>query len=76
MPTADTTPLNISREERVRLRSLELYKRRGDRPGTPTDDWLCAEKQIRVIFFDAWLLKSISVDTLQAAESSGVRFWY
>jgi hypothetical protein len=47
MPTADTTNHNLSREERVRLRALELYKRRGDRPGTPVDDWLCAEQQIR-----------------------------
>jgi hypothetical protein len=47
MPTADTTKCNLSREERVRLRALELYKRRGDRPGTPIDDWLRAEKQIR-----------------------------
>jgi hypothetical protein len=47
MPTADTTKRNLSHEERVRLRALELYKRRGERPGTPTDDWLRAEKQIR-----------------------------
>ena len=47
MPTTDTTKCNLSREERVRLRALELYKRRGDLPGTPIDDWLRAEKQIR-----------------------------
>lgn len=47
MPTADTTKCNLSREDRVHLRALELYKRRGDRPGTPIDDWLRAEEKIR-----------------------------
>ena len=47
MPTVDTTKHNLSHEERVRLRALELYMRRGDRPSTPMDDWLRAEKQIR-----------------------------
>ena len=47
MPTADTTKCNLSHEERVRLRALEIYKRRGNQPGTPMEDWLRAEKQIR-----------------------------
>ena len=47
MPTADTTKYNLSHEERVRLRALELYKRRGSRLETAIEDWLRAEKEIR-----------------------------
>ena len=38
---------SLSREERVRLRAQELYRLRGDRPGSAVDDWLRAEEEIR-----------------------------
>jgi Protein of unknown function (DUF2934) len=50
MPTIDTTRPTIkslSREDRIRLRAEELYRRRGNRPGSPTEDWLCAEREVR-----------------------------
>jgi hypothetical protein len=50
MPTIDTTkPSNrsLSREDRIRLRAEELYRKRGNRPGSPIDDWVRAEKEIR-----------------------------
>jgi len=31
----------------VRLHAQELYRRRGNRPGSAMDDWLQAEKDIR-----------------------------
>ena len=36
-----------SHVERVRLRAKELYRQRGNRPGSAMDDWLRAEEQIR-----------------------------
>ena len=36
-----------SREERVRRRAQELYRLRGDRPGSAVDDWRRAEEEIR-----------------------------
>jgi Protein of unknown function (DUF2934) len=50
MPTIDTTKPTIrllSREDRIRLRAEELYRQRGNRPGSPIDDWVRAEKEIR-----------------------------
>ena len=48
MPTVCTTRQNTqSREARIRLRAEELYRRRGNRPGSALDDWLLAEKEIR-----------------------------
>jgi Protein of unknown function (DUF2934) len=48
MPTVDTTKQNTkSREARIRLRAEELYRRRGNRPGSAIEDWLSAEKEIR-----------------------------
>jgi hypothetical protein len=51
MPThAETTersPASLSREERVRLRAQDLYRLRGDHPGSAVDDWLRAEEEIR-----------------------------
>jgi hypothetical protein len=47
MPTVDTTRHNTAREERIRQRAEELYRRRGNRPGSALDDWLLAEKEIR-----------------------------
>ena len=50
MPTANTTKSGVerlSRREKVRLRAEELYRRRGNRPGSATDDWLQAEKDVR-----------------------------
>lgn len=46
--STDTTGQNTkSREARIRLRAEELYRLRGDRPGSALDDWLLAEKGIR-----------------------------
>ena len=50
MPTVDTTNQtmrSLSRDQRIRLRAEELYRRRGNRPGSVMDDWLLAEKEIR-----------------------------
>ena len=50
MPTANTTKSGIeclSHAERVRVRAEEIYRRRGNRPGSAMDDWLQAEKDIR-----------------------------
>jgi hypothetical protein len=48
MPTVCTTRQNTqSREARIRPRAEELYRRRGNRPGSALDDWLLAEKEIR-----------------------------
>ena len=47
MPTADTTKYNLSREERVRRRALELLNRHGSRLETAMGDWFRAEKEIR-----------------------------
>jgi hypothetical protein len=38
---------SLSREERVRRHARELYRLRGDRPGSALDDWLRAEEEIR-----------------------------
>ena len=39
---------SVSREQRVRLLGAqELYRLRGDRPGSAVDDWLRAEEEIR-----------------------------
>jgi hypothetical protein len=38
---------SFSREERIRRRAQELYRLRGDRPGSAVDDWLRAEEEIR-----------------------------
>jgi len=48
MPTVDTTKqtTRLSREQRIRLRAMKIYKRRGNRPGSELDDWLLAEKEI------------------------------
>ena len=37
----------LSRDQRIRLRAEELYRQRGNRLGSPLDDWLLAEKEIR-----------------------------
>ena len=47
MPTADTARYNLSCEERVRRRALELFKCRGSRLETAMEDWFRAEKEIR-----------------------------
>ena len=49
MPTVDTTrthTTSLSLEERIRLRAEELYRRRGNRPGSAKEDWIRAEKEI------------------------------
>jgi hypothetical protein len=50
MPTIDTTRPSIqplSREARIRLRAEEIYRQRGNRQGSPLEDWLRAEQEIR-----------------------------
>ena len=47
MPTDTTRQNTKSREARIRSRAEELYRRRGNRPGSALDDWLLAEKEIR-----------------------------
>ena len=37
----------LSLEERVRRRAQELYRLRGDRPGSAIDDWRRAEEETR-----------------------------
>jgi hypothetical protein len=37
----------LSQEDRIRLRATELYRERGDRPGSALHDWLRAEREIR-----------------------------
>ena len=49
MPTVDTTRTSnqsLCREERIRLRAEELYRRRGHRPGSAKEDWARAEREI------------------------------
>jgi len=41
MPTVDTTTQNttaMARDERIRLRAEDIYRRRGNRPGSAMDD--------------------------------------
>jgi len=45
----ETLPL----EERIRNRAHELYIERGDQPGSASDDWLQAEKEILQSQIDA-----------------------
>jgi hypothetical protein len=37
----------VSVEERIRQRAYELYRERGNRPGSDLGDWLKAEEEIR-----------------------------
>jgi len=32
--------------ERIRQRAYEIYQQRGNRPGSPLDDWLQAEAEV------------------------------
>ena len=41
------TKYNPSREDRIRRRAEELYRRRGDGRGSALHDWLQAEREIR-----------------------------
>jgi hypothetical protein len=49
MPTVDTTSprKSLSHEDRIRLRAEEIYRQRGNRPGSAMEDWLRAESEIR-----------------------------
>ncbi len=48
MPTVDTTrpTKSLSRGDRIRLRAEEIYRQRGNRPGSAMEDWLRAEREI------------------------------
>jgi hypothetical protein len=41
------TDTTIPREERIRRRAEELYRMRGDAPGSALNDWLVAEKEVQ-----------------------------
>jgi hypothetical protein len=53
---------NLSREERIRRRALELSLQRGDQSGSAFDDWLQAEEEI------LWAERDARVD--EASEES------
>jgi len=40
-----STPVDL--ETLIRLRAYELYLERGGRPGSETEDWLLAEREVR-----------------------------
>ena len=37
---------HIDLQDRIRRRAEEIYKERGERPGSAVDDWLQAEREI------------------------------
>jgi hypothetical protein len=39
--------ISLKREERIRRRAHQLYRLRGETPGSALDDWLRAEAEIR-----------------------------
>jgi hypothetical protein len=50
MPTVNTTKCvteSLSLEERIRLRAETIYRQRGNQPGSATEDWIRAEREIR-----------------------------
>ena len=48
VPSVEAERPILSFEERVRHRAHTLYLQRGDNSGSPLDDWLMAEKEIRL----------------------------
>jgi hypothetical protein len=72
MPTIDTTKPTIpslSREDRIRMRTEEFYRRRGNRPGSPIEDWLRAEKDIRGKEKDERAIDEASEESFPASDS-------
>jgi hypothetical protein len=77
MPTparAKKPPIEmLTREERIRRRAYELHVRRGNQPGSETDDWLQAEREILSVLaarkaqFDR--MKNLSADRKRKAAS-------
>jgi len=47
--TSERPIASVSREEQVRRRARELYRLRGNRPGSALEDWLRAEEEIREV---------------------------
>ena len=45
-PSEQTDATDTGREEAIRKAAYEAYLRRGDAPGSATDDWLEAEAQV------------------------------
>lgn len=45
-PSERTDAMDAGREEAIRKAAYEAYLRRGDAPGSATDDWLEAEAQV------------------------------
>ena len=66
--TAPRTIESFSREERIRRRAEELYRMRGDQPGSALDDWLQAEEQIRREI-EQEAVNEASEDSFQASDS-------
>ncbi len=48
MPVDPMDPVHLSREELIRSKAYELYERRGKTDGHAIEDWLQAERQIRL----------------------------
>ncbi len=48
MPVDPGHPLHASEDERIRRKAYELYERRGKTDGHAIEDWLRAERQIRL----------------------------
>jgi len=45
-PGSETTPTDVSREDRVRLAAYAAAERRGFVPGHEVEDWLAAEQEV------------------------------
>jgi hypothetical protein len=44
-PRKNVLPINL--DEEIRCRAYELYQQRGNTPGSESDDWLRAEREVR-----------------------------
>jgi hypothetical protein len=44
-PRKNVVPINL--EDEIRRRAYEIYQQRGNSPGSESDDWLVAEREVR-----------------------------